>query len=251
MQQELVSIVTPAWRAARFVGATIESVLAQDYPHWEMNIVDDCSPDETSAVVESFAARDSRVKLIRQPQNGGAAMARNAALEAARGRFIAFLDSDDLWHPGKLTRQLQFMRARNAAFSFTGFRRISQDGEVLGRLIHVPTNLKYRSLLKNTAIATSTVIVDRQVTGPIRMTRTYYDDFVLWLEITKRGVVAHGLDEDLMRYRVVSESISRNKTNSARQVWLTYRNIEKLGRVQSAWCFANYAARAWMKYRRF
>ena len=246
-----VSIVTPAYKAAAFVGQTIESVLAQDYQDWEMHIVDDQSPDDTAAVVAQHSARDPRVRLLRQERNGGAAMARNASLQAASGRYIAFLDSDDLWLPGKLSRQLAFMKETGAAFSFTAFRRISQDGTTVGRLINVPPRLGYSQLLKNTAIATSTVIVDRNVAGELRMTRTYYDDLVMWLELMKRGVTAHGLDVDLMRYRVVAQSISRSKSNSARQVWNTYRNVEKLNPLAAAWYFAHYAGRGWLKYRRF
>lgn len=251
MNNNLVSIVTPAYKAAEFVGHAIESVIAQDYSRWEMLVVDDCSPDGTAAEVARFARADSRVKLFRQPQNIGAAEARNVALLAAQGRYIAFLDSDDLWLPGKLSRQLEFMRGENVGLSFTAFRRITQYGERTGRLIHVPDHIGYRGLLKNTAIATSTVIVDRQLAGPLRMTRTYYDDFVMWLELMKRGVVARGLDLDLMRYRVLAQSISRNKVNSAKQVWRTYREIEKLDPVSSAWYFVNYAARGWLKYRAF
>lgn len=248
---QLVSIVTPAYKAAAFVGQAIESVLAQDYQDWEMHIVDDQSPDDTAAVVERYAARDPRVRLIRQERNGGAAMARNASLEAARGRYVAFLDSDDLWLSGKLSQQLAFMKEAGASFSFTAFRRISQDGATVGRLIGVPRRLGYRQLLKNTAIATSTVIVDRNVAGELRMTRTYYDDLVMWLELMKRGIKAHGLDVDLMRYRVVAQSISRSKSNSVRQVWNTYRDIEKLNVLSAAWYFAHYAGRGWLKYRRF
>lgn len=251
MDHSLVSIVTPAYKAASFVGASIESVQAQDHRQWEMLVVDDRSPDNTAEVVERYAAEDPRVRLIRQPQNGGAAAARNAALENARGRYIAFLDSDDLWLPGKLSAQLAFMAATRAGLSFTAFRRISQNGDRVGRLIGVPDRLSYADLLKNTAIVTSTVIVDRLQSGSFRMTKTYYDDFVLWLELLKRGVVARGLNEDFTRYRMVAQSISRNKTNSARQVWLTYRNIEKLNPVSAAWCFAHYAARGWLKYRQF
>lgn len=247
----LVSIVTPAYKAAAFVGLSIESVLAQDHQEWEMLIVDDKSPDETAAVVQRYAERDARVRLLSQEKNGGAAMARNAALRNARGRFIAFLDSDDLWLPGKLSTQLRFMTERSAALSFTAFRRISQNADVVGRLIEVPPELSYRELLKNTAIATSTVIVDRTKTGDFQMRKTYYDDFVLWLELAKRGVIAYGLNADLMRYRVVAQSISRNKSNSAKQVWRTYREIEGLNLLASMWCFANYAGRAWNKYRRF
>jgi teichuronic acid biosynthesis glycosyltransferase TuaG len=251
VENDLVSVITPAYKAARFVGATIESVIAQDYPHWEMLIVDDRSPDDTGDVVARYASLDPRVKLIRQAQNGGAAHARNTALEASRGRFVAFLDSDDVWLPGKLSRQLSFMREMGAGLTFTAFRRITDDGTRTGRLIGVPRSLSYSSLLKNTAIVTSTVLVDKSATGPFRMTKTYYDDFVLWLELLKRGVVARGLPVDLLRYRVVQQSLSRNKANSAKQVWRTYRDIERLGILRSAWCFAHYASRAWLKYRRF
>jgi teichuronic acid biosynthesis glycosyltransferase TuaG len=248
---ELVSIITPAFRAARFVGESIRSAVAQDYRHWEMLIVDDCSPDDTARRVEEWAERDSRVRLIRQPRNGGPAAARNAALASSSGRFAAFLDSDDYWLPQKLSRQLDFMRTNGAAISFTGFRRISEDGSQTGRLLRVPERLTYTQLLGNTAIATSTVIIDRSITGPLQMQNAYYDDFVLWLSLLRQGHVAFGINEDLMRYRVVGKSVSRNKTKSAREVWKTYRIIEGLGRLRSAWCFVNYSARGWLKYVRF
>ncbi len=248
---DLVSIITPAYKAAAYVGQCIESVLAQDYPHWEMLIVDDKSPDDTTAAIEPYAARDARVRLIRLERNAGPAGARNAALEAATGRYVAFLDSDDLWLPQKLRLQLAFMREVGAGLSYTAFRRISFDAQTTGRLIPVPPRLSYARLLGNTAIATSTAIVDRQQAGELRMKKTYYDDFVLWLGLLRNGVVARGLNVDLMRYRVVGQSVSRNKRNSALQVWKTYRDMEHLSLVRSAWCFAHYAARGWLKYRRF
>jgi teichuronic acid biosynthesis glycosyltransferase TuaG len=248
---ELVSIITPAFRAARFVGESIQSAVAQDYPNWEMLIVDDCSPDDTARRVEEWEKRDSRVRLLRQEQNGGPAAARNAALASSSGRFVAFLDSDDYWLPQKLSRQLEFMRTSGAAISFSGFRRISEDGRKIGRLLKVPPRLTYTQLLGNTAIATSTVIIDRAITGALQMRNVYYDDFVLWLTLLRQGHVAFGINEDLMRYRVVGKSVSRNKTKSAREVWKTYRNVEELGRLRSAWCFVNYSARGWLKYLRF
>jgi teichuronic acid biosynthesis glycosyltransferase TuaG len=251
MNSAPISIVTPAWKAARFVTDTIRSVQAQTWTDWELWVVDDCSPDDTAATVERAAAGDPRVKLIRQPRNGGPAAARNAALEAARGRWIAFLDSDDLWLPDKLQAQLDFHRAAGCRISFTEFRRITEDGASTGRLIEVPDRLDYAALLCNTAIATSTVIVDREATGPFRMKKTYYDDFACWLELLRPGGIALGLHRDLMRYRVVGQSVSRNKRNSSRMVWKTYREVEKHGPIHSAWCFANYSARAWLKYRTF
>jgi teichuronic acid biosynthesis glycosyltransferase TuaG len=246
-----VSIITPAYNAARFVSEAIESVRRQTYREWEMLVIDDCSGDETRDVVRSFVRTDGRVKLIEQPSNGGPASARQAGLSAASGRYIAFLDSDDFWLPPKLGRQLAFMQEREAAISFTQFRRISVDGCRVGKLIGVPDRLGYRQLLRNTAMATSTVVLDREKTGPFSMKATYYDDFVLWLEILRRGFVAHGLQEDLMRYRVASGSWSRNKLRSALWVWRTYQQVEKLSVPYSAWCFAGYLWNAVSKYRSF
>lgn len=250
MTAPLVSIITPAYKAMAYVEETVRSVQAQSVTSWEMLVVDDGSPDETAAVVARLAEADPRIRLIRQA-NAGPAMARQTALDHATGRYIAFLDSDDLWLPAKLERQLAFMEAREAVLSFTAFRRINADGSETGRVIPVPARLVYRQLLGNTAIATSTVIIDRTRSGPLAMTKTYYDDFVLWLGILKRGHAALGLDEDLMRYRVLGQSVSRNKWRSMRMVWKTYRDVERLNLPRSALAFAGYAWNAWWKYRVF
>jgi teichuronic acid biosynthesis glycosyltransferase TuaG len=247
----VVSIVTPAYNAAAHIAETISSVIAQTFPDWEMLIVDDCSRDKTVEVIDRFASLDSRVRLIKQRENGGPAAARQRGLDAAQGRYIAFLDSDDVWLPSKLERQLEFMRRHDAALSYTAYRRVSQDGSVVGRLIDVPESLGYSDLLKNTAIATSTAMVDKEKTGPFSMTRTYYDDFALWLQLLRRGHVAFGLREDLMRYRVMARSVSRNKGRSAYWVWRTYRDIEKLNPIRAAWCFGHYAWHALGKYAKF
>lgn len=246
-----VSIITPAFNAARFIAETIKSVKSQTCESWEMIIVDDCSRDDTLDLVQAFATEDTRIHLIRQTRNGGPALARDAAIRAARGRYIAFLDSDDLWLPDKLERQLEFMRRSNYVFTYTCYRRISENGETCGRTISVPEKLNYHQLLRNTAIATSTVLIDREGTGPFKMIRTYYDDYALWLTLLKRGITAHGLQEDLMRYRIVRKSVSRHKLNSAKWVWRTYRDVEGLAFPYATWCFLNYAWRAYRKYASF
>ncbi|WHZ10405.1 MAG: Putative N-acetylgalactosaminyl-diphosphoundecaprenol glucuronosyltransferase [Burkholderiaceae bacterium] len=254
---DLVSIITPAYRAAGVVGETIRSVVAQTHPHWEMLIADDCSPDDTREVVRQWEQADPRVKLIALARNGGPAQARNAALERARGRWIAFLDSDDLWLPAKLERSIAHARQQQAGFVFTGFRRINADGSVTGRYIAAPRSLSYRQLLGNTAIATSTVLLDRRVVGEIRMRKTYYDDLDCWLRILKGaegaqcGRLAHGLDDDLMRYRVMGHSVSRNKRRSAAHVWRAYRELERLSLPASLWYFGQYALHGVLKYRKF
>jgi teichuronic acid biosynthesis glycosyltransferase TuaG len=251
MSAQLVSIITPAYRAAATIDRTIESVRAQTHAQWEMLIADDCSPDDTRERVAAWASRDPRIRLIALEQNGGPAAARNAALERAQGRWIAFLDSDDLWLPQKLERSLAHARANEAALVFTGFRRISHDESRTGEYIGVPRTMSYRQLLGNTAIATSTVLLDRRQTGEVRMVSTYYDDFACWLAILRKGLVAHGLDEDLMRYRVMAASVSRNKKRSAQAVWKAYRQVEGLGLLASAWYFTRYAGNALRKYRKF
>lgn len=244
----LVSIITPAYRCAGVVGETIQSVLAQTYPHWEMLIAEDCSPDNTREVIERWTKVDPRVKLIGLESNSGPAMARNAGLERAQGRWVAFLDSDDLWLPQKLERCLEFARDRNAAFVYTGFRRMAATGGAPGRYIGVPACLGYRQLLGNTAIATSTVMLDTNRTGPVRMRKTYYDDFDCWLQILKKGMQAYGLDEDLMRYRIMDQSVSRNKRKSALKVWRAYRELEHLSIPSALWYFVHYAVRGLRKY---
>ena len=248
---DLVSIITPAFRCANVVEETIRSVLNQTYPRWEMLIIEDCSPDNTREVLFKWTKVDSRVRLIQQPHNVGPAMARNAGLEQARGRWIAFLDSDDLWLPQKLERSIAFAQAHHAPLVFTGFRRIPAAGGTEGRYIGVPRSLSYRQLLGNTAIATSTVLLDRNIVGDVRMRKTYYDDFDCWLQVLKPGRFAYGLDEDLMRYRVMGQSISRNKRNSAANVWRAYRNLEQLSIPEACWYFTNYAVRGLLKYGKY
>jgi teichuronic acid biosynthesis glycosyltransferase TuaG len=247
----LVSIITPSWNVERLIGETIASVQAQTFGDWELLIADDCSTDNTVAVIESVAAKDPRVKLIRQPRNGGPALARQAAIEQAQGRFIAFLDSDDLWLPAKLERQLAFACEHRAALTFTAFRRINEDGSVTGRLMTMPASLTYEQLLKNTSIATLTALVDRDIAGNIAMKNEPYDDFCLWLSILKLGHVAYGLNEDLARYRVRGISVSSRPLRSAGWVWHIYRNVERLSLLKSAWCFAHWSTRAWLKRRQF
>jgi teichuronic acid biosynthesis glycosyltransferase TuaG len=247
----LVSIIMPSWNVERFIEETIHSVQTQTFQDWELLIVDDCSTDRTPQLVEAIAERDPRVKLIRQPKNGGPALARQASIDHAQGRFLAFLDSDDLWLPSKLERQIAFTREKHAALSYTAFRRIDETGSTTGRLIEVPASLDYDHLLKNTAIATLTTLVDREIAGEVAMKNEGYDDFCLWLSILKPGHTAFGLNEDLARYRIRGSSVSSRPARSAKWVWHIYRNVEHLSLPKSAWCFAHWGARAWLKRRQF
>lgn len=247
----LVSIITPAYKAEYFIGETINSVLSQTYPNWELLVADDCSPDGTSVVVSAAKNIDKRIQLVKCERNGGPAAARNRALAHARGRWIAFLDSDDLWLPTKLEESISFAKKHNLPFVFTGYRRVSFDCSVVGRYVSVPEKLTYNDLLSNTAIATSSVLIDRAQIQKIVMEDVYYDDFVCWLHILKRGFTAHGLNKDLLRYRIVPNSFSRCKVKSAIEVWKIYRSVECLGRAHSFIVFCGYMFNAFRKYVRF
>ncbi|HKY94313.1 MAG TPA: glycosyltransferase family 2 protein [Kiloniellales bacterium] len=243
----LVSVITPAFCAERFLPETLASIRAQSLRDWECLVVDDASTDRTAEIAAAAAAEDPRIHLIRQTANRGVAAARNAALRAATGRYIAFLDADDLWLPGKLERQIAFMRATGATLSYTAFRRIDETGTRVGRLITVPPAMTWRRLLKNTKIHTLTVVVDRERTGPFAMVERRRDDIILWLTLLRHGATARGLNEDLARYRVVKGSLSSSHLRAAGWMWRAYREEIGLGRLDAFWCLCHYGARAFWK----
>ena len=247
---DLVSIVMPAWKAERYIGESIESVIAQTYTNWELIVVDDCSPDNTSAIVQKYCKRDSRIQLIRSKSNGGPADARNQALKQAQGRWIAFLDSDDLWDEQKLCKQILFHEAQGSVLTYTEYRRF-QENKSPGKVVSVPQSLTYFEILGNTAIATSTVMVDRNISGPLHMKDIYYDDFGCWLDLLRNGGKAYGLRMCLMEYRVLTASVSRNKIKSSVEVWKIMRKTEGLSLFMTLKCFTSYVFRAVLKYATF
>ena len=245
----LVSIVTPAYKAAATIGETIRSVQAQTWPHWEMIVVDDRSPDDTFAIVAAEAARDPRIVAVRQERNGGPAAARNASLERARGRWVAFLDADDLWLPPKLERQLALMRETGCVLSCTGYRRMLADGSRIGGVVPVPARFDYARMLRGNDVATLTAMVDRAQAGDIRMQAVGYDDYALWLSILRRGGEGRGLAEDLARYRVLGGSVSSRPMRSIGWTWRIYREVEGLSLTRALWCMGFYGWKAVMRRR--
>ncbi|MCC5795196.1 MAG: glycosyltransferase family 2 protein [Chromatiales bacterium] len=241
---QLVSVIMPAHNAESTLDHAIRSVRAQTYEAWELLIVDDLSSDRTADIARDHAAIDPRVQLVRLEENRGPAGARNAALERAKGRFVAFLDADDYWLPAKLTLQVEFMSQNDIGFSYTMYRRIRAGDSGSGRLIELPSRLVYEDLLKNTAIACSTAMIDRQKAPPIVFPLIRHEDYALWLRLLREGMVAYCLAEDLACYRESSNSVSGNKLRSALWVWRVYRQAEGLTVPKAAWCLTNYAWRA-------
>ncbi|MFT8318510.1 MAG: glycosyltransferase family 2 protein [Sporolactobacillus sp.] len=244
-----ISVITPCYNAAGTIRATIESVRAQSYPNWEMIIADDCSTDQSLLILQEEAAGDRRIHPLAAEKNGGAAHARNRALHQARGRYVAFLDSDDRWKPEKLEKQLAFMKEGGYAFSFTGYEYIARDGKLLGKQVAAPRTVCYRDMLKNTIVGCLTVMIDREKTGPFQMPDLRSrQDLATWLTLLRRGMVAHGLDEPLAEYRLSgARSLSGNKWEAARKTWQVYRKVEHISLPRSLWYFSHYAVNALIK----
>jgi teichuronic acid biosynthesis glycosyltransferase TuaG len=240
-----VSIITPSYNSAKFIKECIESVIAQTYTNWEMIIVDDFSTDNSKEKIIVLSQNDTRIKTIFLDKNIGAAEARNIAISKAKGKYIAFLDSDDLWMPTKLEDQIYFMQKKDIAFSYTTYQSISEDGNKLFSVVKAPSIMTYSYYLKNTIIGCLTVVIDREKTGNFEMPNIRSShDMALWLLIMKRGFHGYGIDENLAKYRVVSNSNTSSKLRAAKDVWKVYREIEKLSFFYSTWCFLNYAFNA-------
>ncbi len=241
-----VSIITPSYNSSEFISKAIESVLAQTYQNWEMVIVDDNSNDISNEIIRGYIQKDSRIKLIKLEKNSGPAISRNAALEVVNGRFIAFLDSDDIWHPDKLEKQVGFMLKRKAPISFTSYELIDENGVSKNHIIHSVKKLTQIDYLKNTIIGFSTSMIDTQMVGNSfrLMDIRIGQDASLWITLLGKGFIAQGINEVLMKYRVHSQSISANKVKSVKQVWRLYFNLHRLGFFKSIYCFSFYVFNA-------
>ncbi|KUF42862.1 glycosyl transferase [Myroides marinus] len=237
----LVSIIMPCYNSADFISDSIKSIQAQTFLDWELIITDDCSSDNSFVLVNEIANKDSRIKVCKLERNSGAAVARNKSLSEAKGRFIAFLDSDDLWLPSKLEKQLQFMIDNNYPISFTSYEVLDENLESTNSIISSVKEIDYSGYLKNTIIGMSTSMIDRDKVGSFEFfnIRTRQDTY-LWITLLKRGFKAYGIQEILAQYRVRSNSISANKWKAAKRVWYLYYDLEKLGLFKASYYFSCY-----------
>lgn len=238
--QDLVSIITPMFNAEQYVASAVESVMMQSWTDWELLIVDDCSTDGSWDLARSLEARDERIKVLKTEVNSGAAIARNLGIKEARGSYIAFLDSDDLWHKDKLKLQIPFMRDEDAAVSFTGYTMMTNNIPGEGKYISAKPSVNYRQLLRYNSIGCLTAVYDVSRLGKRYQQAVAYEDYVLWLNILKDGYIAKGLNVNLASYRLVKGSFSSNKFKVISFQWHIYRNIEKLGLLESIWYLSCY-----------
>lgn len=240
----LVSIIVPVYNAEKYILETVQSVINQTYKEYELLLVNDCSTDNSVEIIKSI--EDDRVKLINLSENVGAWAARNKGLEEAKGRYIAFLDSDDLWEPEKLEHELKFMKENNAGFVFTGYEFADENGIGNGAIVKVPHTFTYKQALNNTTIFTSTVLIDREKISDdlIRMPHIKSEDTATWWNILKTGNVAYGLNENLVKYRRTQGSLSSDKVEALRRIWRLYRDIAELSVISSCMHFCAWAVTA-------
>lgn len=245
-QEGLVSIITPVYNAEAFIEQTIQSVIKQTYKNWELILVNDKSTDNSLSIIQPYIHAHSQVILINLKKNSGAAVARNKGLSYARGEYIAFIDSDDVWHPTKLSKQLQFMQDNTYAFTYTDLALVDEKGETIKGQVGVPKSFTYSQLLKNTAIACSTVVINRNQIGDFRMPDVRKgQDTATWLMLMReRQVRAHGLPNVLNYYRQVKGSISSDRIGALKRTWNTYRNLEKLPLPKALYYFTFYVINA-------
>ena len=244
---ELVSIITPCYNSEKFLDECISSVLNQSYQNWEMLIVDDNSSDNSCTLINSYSKRDDRIKPLFLNENLGPAMARNNAITNAKGKYIAFLDSDDIWLPEKLEVQINFMKKNNCSFVFSSYSVISDD-EKLKYTISVPKTITYKRYLKNTIIGCLTVMLDKEKFKNIKMPNLRSShDMATWLNLLKECGCAYGIQQKLALYRDHKSSNTSNKFKAAYDVWNVYREHEKLNLLCSIYNFVIYAINALKK----
>lgn len=239
-KEKLVSVITPVYNKEKYIEATIQSVKSQTYENWELVIVDDCSTDQSAEIVKQYAKNDERIRYYLNENNSGAAESRNRAIELSKGEYIAFLDSDDLWSPDKLEKQLEFMQKRQCAFCFSACNVIDMNGQPNGKVRPVPESVDYKTLLKGNVIPCLTVVLERKCFSNIRMKKMGHEDYILWLDLLQQCGSAYGINEVLGSYREYGSSLSSNKLTAIKWMWNIYRNHLKLGLFKSCWYFLNY-----------
>lgn len=232
--KELVSIIVPTYNTEKFIKQTIESVLSQSYTNWEMILADDASTDKTIVIIEEFAQKDSRIKLLKLPENRGNGFARNAALEKATGKYIAYLDADDLWFPEKLEKQIQFLKTNNLHFTFSFYDSIDEEGNNLYRRVESPNPLTYKQLFFCNYVGNLTAIYDADYFGKIILeTSQKRQDWRIWLTILKQIKMAKPVPESLAFYRIRKDSVSSSKFKLIKHNFAVYREFHRYNFVFS------------------
>lgn len=249
MNTPKVSIITANYNCENFVGQTIDSVLNQKFRDWEYIIADDGSTDNSIAIIEQKFKELQNVKLIKLKSNSGPAYARNQALNLAQGRYISFIDSDDLWKDNFLQEMIDFMENKEIVFAYSSYYRISENGQKIDQY-NVPKKVSYNSILKSCPICPLTAIYDSSSIGKMPIPEIpKREDYGLFIDIIKKTKYAYALQKPLAYYRIREGSVSSNKISIAKKQWDVYRKYEKLSFLKSLYYFVNYVQLSFVKYK--
>ena len=237
--EKLVSIITPTYNCGPFIARTIESIQQQTYKNWEMIIVDDCSTDNTKQIVEQYMQNDPRIQYHCLDKNSGAAVARTTSMQLAKGSYMAFCDSDDVWTENKLQRQISWMQQNGYHFSCTSYDQIDEADQSLNKIIKPPKKISYDRQLLDAPIGNSTVIYDVEAMGKFEVPNIKKrNDDALWFQLYKVEKYCYGLNEILAHYRIRKGSISSNKVQLLKYHWILYRDICHLSVIRSVFHIA-------------
>lgn len=246
---ELVSVIMPVYNAGEFLEEAIRSVMSQSYTNWELLVVDDNSTDNSMAIAERLAKEDDRIRILRNPNpTGYPATPRNLAVEKSRGRYIAFLDSDDVWLPGKFEHQLPFFNeSEKIGVVFSNYEKVDEYSNREGRVVKARKRTTYRKLLLGNVIGNVTAMYDVKRVGKVYFPLVRHEDYAMWLSILKRGYIARNTGGVTALYRVSENSVSARKMRLLSWQWNIYRNVEHLSLLESIFYYANYAVRGFWK----
>lgn len=251
MNTPLVSVIMPSYNAEAFLDAAIASVVGQSVADWELIVIDDCSADGSFEIARQWQQRDRRIMAVRNDVNAGVARTRNWGIEMARGQYIAFLDSDDIWLPKKLERQLAAMEAAGAQIGYCSYAIIDESGHPVRADYLVPSTARFEDILKENYIQCSAMLIRADIVKKIRFNPDYYhEDYVLGLDMLRTGYRAVGCREILLQWRYLAHSRSFDKRKGAVNRWRIYRDYLKMPLIQAAWFFACYTAAGMRKYLR-
>ncbi|MGO1368495.1 glycosyltransferase family 2 protein [Senegalia sp. (in: firmicutes)] len=245
-----VSVITPVYNCEKYIGETIESALSQTYQDIEIVLVDDCSTDQSADIINNYIKRyTDKIAYHKQEKNMGAAVARNTALDIAKGRYVAFLDSDDLWYSEKIEKQMELIEKNDAAICYAAIEMIDEGNNLIKGKRSIKEKIDYKFLLKNTMIATSSVVIDRNITGDFQMPLVRSgQDYATWLQLMRNGLDAYGINEVLVQYRKSNNSLSSNKLKSVKQVRDTQIKNENINSLVATYNSIWFAVNAFKKH---
>lgn len=244
-----VSVIMPVHNAERFIRASIDSVISQTFNNWELLIIDDASTDASMTIAKKYAEKDSRIFVLENKNHIGMPSApRNTGVRMAKGRFIAFLDSDDMWKPNKLEQQLPLFEDKRTAIVYSNYEKTDQDSITQPeRIVKAPQKITYHQMLLGNIIGNLTGIYDTLKVGKIPIENVHHEDYVMWLAILKKGYIGKNTNTVSAIYRTHGGSVSANKWNVLSWQWYIYRHVENISFVKSIYYYANYAFRAFLK----